>query len=228
MARHGRWFVPGVPQHIIQRGNNRQAVFFGESDYRAYLDWLAEIAADRGLSIHAYVLMPNHVHLLATPKAEDSIPATMQTLGRLYVRRINQMLGRTGSLWEGRYRATVIDSEAYLLRCMRYIELNPVRGKLASKPDGYRWSSYLANAKGRTDALITPHKLFHVFGREAYRALVQDGLSAEELESIRRTVNSGWPLGGDSFRATVARIAKRPAAPAKPGPKTNSGSELKP
>lgn len=226
MARHGRWFVPGVPQHIIQRGNNRQAVFFGPSDYLAYIEWLTEIAAEQDLAIHAYVLMPNHVHLLATPKSEGSIPTTMQTLGRLYVRRVNHLTGRTGSLWEGRYRSTVVDSETYLLRCMRYIELNPVRAKLASKPDGYRWSSHQANAKGRADPLITPHKVFTNLGRDAYRALVHEGLSSEELEAIRRSVNKGWALGSDRFRADVARIAKRPAAPSKPGPKkVNSGSE---
>jgi putative transposase len=225
MPRLSRWFVPGVPQHIIQRGNNRQRIFFADDDRRTYQAWLAEIAAARGLAIHAYVLMTNHVHLLATPARPDSIPATMQTLGRRYVRHVNHARGRTGTLWEGRYRAGVVEDEAYLFRVMRYIELNPVRARMTQGPRGYRWSSHGANALGRDDALVTPHDLYLALGRtraaraEAYRAMFREVLPDEVVESIRESVNGGWALGGEKFQAAVARKAGRRASALTPGPK---------
>ena len=127
MARHGRFFLPDQPLHVIQRVNNRSAIFFDIEDYEHYHDWLAEAAAEYGCLIHAYVLMTNHVHLLVTPERAESLPRTMQSLGRRYVRAINAAQRRSGTLWEGRYRAAPIDSEAYFLACCRYIELNPVR-----------------------------------------------------------------------------------------------------
>ena len=155
MPRLPRYVLPGVPQHIIQRGNNRQAIFACEDDYSVYLDWLKRAAEQYGLAIHAYVLMTNHVHLLATPDAEDSIGKTLQSLGRRYVQYFNRRYGRTGTLWESRYRATVIDSESYLLACSRYIELNPVRAAMVGEPGEYPWSSYRCNAMGQEDGLVT-------------------------------------------------------------------------
>jgi putative transposase len=219
MSRLGRWFVPGVPQHVIQRGNNRQAVFFGDDDRRAYTDWLRETAAEQGLAIHAYVLMTNHVHLLATPRSAESLPRTMQQLGRLYVRAVNRAHGRTGTLWEGRYRSTVVEAESHLLNVMRYIELNPVRANMVAQARLYRWSSYGANALGRGDALVTPHDVYLNLGRSAearqsaYRELVQARFSDELLEKIRATTHSGWALGGERFARKVAAKAHRRAAP---------------
>ena len=148
MARLGRYLLPEQPLHVIQRGNNRAPIFFGVEDYARYRAWLAAAAAEYGCAIHAYVLMTNHVHLLVTPRQAESLPRAMQSLGRRYVRYVNAAYHRTGTLWEGRYRAAPIDSEAYLLACSRYIELNPVRAGMVRHPRDYRWSSWHANAQG--------------------------------------------------------------------------------
>ncbi|MFZ3154807.1 transposase [Pseudomonas sp.] len=155
MPRLPRYGLPGVPPRIIQRGNNRQAIFSCEDDYSVYLDWLKRAAEQYDLAIHAYVLMTNHVHLLATPGAEDSIAKALQSLGRRYVQYFNHRYGHMGTLWESRYRATVIDSESYLLACIRYIELNPVRAAMVTEPGEYPWSSYRCNAMGQEDELVT-------------------------------------------------------------------------
>src|SRR5258707_14582744 len=151
MPRLGRYFLPDQPLHVIQRGNNRGAIFFDDEDYRLYAGWLAEAAVQYGCAVHAYVLMTNHVHLLVTPARETSLPRTMQSLGRRYVRHINAIRRRTGTLWEGRYRAAPIDSEAYFLACSRYVELNPVRASMVGHPRQYRWSSYRSHALGADD-----------------------------------------------------------------------------
>ena len=219
MARLPRYVLPGVPQHVIQRGNNRQPIFAADGDYRAYLDWLKAAADRHGLSIHAYVLMTNHVHLLATPAQEDSIGKTLQSLGRRYVQYFNYTYGRTGTLWEGRYRATVVQAEDYLLTCSRYIELNPVRAGMVNSPAHYRYSSYRHNAQGRKDPLLTPHEVYRRLGRTitdrytAYRALFRGAVDEATLNEIRATANKGWVLGHDRFREEVARLAERRAAP---------------
>jgi len=147
MARLGRYFLPGQPLHVIQRGNNRQAIFFDAADYRRYCDWLGAAAVEYGCAIHAYVLMTNHVHLLVTPAAPSSLPRLMQSLGRRYVRYMNATYRRTGTLWEGRYRAAPIDSETYFLACCRYIELNPVRAGMSAHPRDYHRPSALPHAR---------------------------------------------------------------------------------
>ena len=157
MPRKPRFHLPGVPVHVVQRGNNRQAVFYDEQDYRAYLKWLEEGAERYGCAIHAYVLMTNHVHLLVSPAHGESLGRLMQYLGRYYVLYINHHYGRSGTLWEGRYKASLIQAQDYLLACYRYIELNPVRAGMAKGPGQYRWSSYGYNALGREDRLLTPH-----------------------------------------------------------------------
>ena len=178
MARLPRYFAEGQAQHIIQRGNNREPIFADDSDTHFYYECLQEAAEQQGLAIHAYVLMTNHVHILATPDMEQSIGKTLQSLGRRYVQYFNQTYGRTGTLWEGRYRATLIDSERYLLACMRYIELNPVRAGMVKHPLNYSWSSYAANARGEEDELVSPHSLYRRLGRNpqarqsAYRQLL--------------------------------------------------------
>lgn len=219
MPRLGRYFLPDQPQHVIQRGNDRQAVFFADEDREQYLAWLLAAAKKHGCRIHAYVLMTNHVHLLATPARAMSLPRMMQSLGRRYVRYLNDAHRRTGTLWEGRYRAAPIDSEAYLLACSRYIELNPVRARMVRHPREHRWSSYRANALGAADALVTPHPLYLSLGRSAaerqasYRELFREKLTEEFIENLRTATNGGWALGGDAFKRRIAKGAKRRAEP---------------
>ena len=167
MARLGRYFLPDLPLHVIQRGNDRKVVFFASDDYALYRDWLLAAASQYGCAIHAYMLMTNHVHLLVTPADADSLPRTMQSLGRRYVRYVNAARRRTGTMWEGRYRAAPIDSDAYFLPCCRYIELNPVRARMAAHPRDYPWSSYRAHADGAKDPLASEHPLYHALGRSA-------------------------------------------------------------
>ena len=183
--------------HVIQRGNNRQAIFFHDEDHALYRAWLAEAAADYGCAVHAYVLMTNHVHLLVTPRTAASVPRTMQSLGRRYVRHINMTYQRTGTLWEGRYRAAPIDSEAWLLACSRYIELNPVRARMVRHPRDYRWSSYRALAAGAADPVLTLHDLYQGLGRtpadrqSAYRALFRTVLDTGLVDELRAATNGG-------------------------------------
>jgi len=217
MARLGRYFVADQALHVIQRGNNKQAIFFEEEDYALYRRWLAEAALSHGCAIHAYVLMTNHVHFLLTPKKKESLPRMMQALGRRYVRHVNDSTGRTGTLWEGRYRAAPIDSDTYFFSWCRYIELNPVRARLAKHPRDYPWSSYRAHAAGAADELVSPHPLFRRLGRGAaeqqkeYRALFRGEEDLEFLEALRAATNGGWAVGGERFRREIAKAAKRRA-----------------
>jgi putative transposase len=219
MARLGRYFLPDQPLHVIQRGNNRHAIFFAEDDHGRYRDWLAEAATDQGVAIHAYVLMTNHVHLLATPRHADSLPRMMQSLGRRYVGYVNHAYRRTGTLWEGRYRAAPIESEAYFLACSRYIELNPVRAGMVAHPRDYRWSSWRANARGAEDALVSEHALYRALGRsaaarqEAYRALFRAALGEAFLDELRAATNGGWALGSERFKQQIAKALHRRVSP---------------
>ncbi|MCW8825709.1 MAG: transposase [Gammaproteobacteria bacterium] len=223
MARLPRLVVPGSPHHIIQRGNNRQPVFFAESDYTLYLRWLKDSAEKHGCSVHAYVLMTNHVHLLLTPETNDSIGKTMQTLGRQYVRYINGCYQRSGTMWEGRYKSSVVDSEQYLLTCYRYIEMNPVRAGMVVEPGEYPWSSYHANALGKLDVLLSIHPLYRALGtteekrHQNYRALFNREIETKTLEDIREATSSGWALGNERFREQVEAQFNRRAGPAPRG-----------
>ena len=225
MARHPRLFLPEQTLHVIQRGNNRQAVFFGEGDYTAYLGWLAEAAPENHLAVHAYVLMTNHVHLLATPGSASSLPRTMQSLGRRYVRHVNAEYGRSGTLWEGRYRAAPIDSDEYFFSCCRYIDLNPVRARIVDHPRRYRWSSYRAHAEGRDDSLVAWHPLFRRLGRsraeqqEGYRALFREALEKSFVDGLRAATNGGWAFGGDRFKKEIGKALKTRVAPLPRGRK---------
>jgi putative transposase len=200
MARLPRSKVAGFPHHVIQRGNNRQPVFADVADYQRYLYLLHEISADQGVALHAYVLMTNHVHLLATPDADEGISRFMQALGRRYVRWFNDRHQRTGTLWEGRFRSTVVAADRYLLACMRYIELNPVRAGLVAAPEEYRWSSNAHHVGRIVDPLITDHALFWALGntpferQSAYQRLFETPLASDDLEQIRRGTNRGWAL----------------------------------
>ena len=219
MPRRPRYFLPDQPLHVIQRGNNRQATFFHDEDYELYLGWLKQAADENGCAVHAYVLMTNHVHLLVTPETGDSLPATMQSLGRRYVRYVNAAYGRTGTLWEGRYRACPIDSDNYFFSTCAYIELNPVRARMVKHPRAYRWSSYRAHAEGRSDPLLVDHEVFARLGRTretrrvAWRELFKQPLEKDFIEALRAATNGGWAMGNDKFKREIAKALKRRVAP---------------
>lgn len=223
MPRRARLALPGIPWHIIQRGNNRSVCFYADEDYRRYLDTLKEMAAKFGCAIHAYVLMTNHVHLLLTPERPDGPALLMKHLGQRYVQYINRVYRRSGTLWEGRFRSCLAQDDNYVLACYRYIEMNPVRADMVSHPRYYRWSSYLANAEGKFDSLITPHALFVQLGRdeekrrEAYRALFAAHLDSGCIERIRNATNGNYALGNDRFIAEIEEALRRRAAPGKSG-----------
>jgi len=215
MARQPRFFVPGEVLHVIQRGNNRETVYARDTDYRIYVEYLAQAIRQHGLLIHAYVLMTNHVHLLATPLYRPSIPKALQSVGRRYVQYFNTVHRRSGTLWEGRYRATVVDSEQYLLTCMRYIELNPVRAGMVRHPGEYRWTSYHANTGGLPDVLISRHELYNRMAltdserQQAYRQLFSVQVPDADVEAIREATNKNWALGGDEFKRRIEALSGR-------------------
>jgi len=220
MARLARYVIPGQPQHIIQRGNNRQVIFANEADYAFFRDALIEATRKHGLKVHAYVWMKNHIHLLATPEFDDSISKTFQSLGRRYVQYFNYHYARSGTLWEGRYRATVVDSERYLLTLMRYIELNPVRAGMVKLPQDYPWSSYRRNALGEggpNGDWLTAHAEYSRLGRDeagrlkAYEALFNVPIEPGDLSEIRNCSNKGWALGGERFRSEIEKTGQRRA-----------------
>ena len=212
MARLPRLTLPGYPHHIIQRGNNRQPIFTSAADYQTLLDLLMENAKKFGVAIHAYVLMSNHFHLLATPQTLEGLPQMMQAVGRRYVRYFNTAQKRSGTLWEGRYKSTLIQPERYLLACMAYIDLNPVRVGLVAQARDYPWSSYGHYTGQRSDKLITPHALVWELGntpfaREAaYAEMVRQGISPAQQAALTDSALGGWALGDADF---VAELQKR-------------------
>ena len=211
MPRRPRLSLPGVPLHVIQRGNNRQACFFAEEDYRFYLHWLAKGAQRYGCEIHAYVLMTNHVHMLVSPQGPEGAARLMQSLGRRYVQYVNRAYRRSGTLWEGRYKASLLQAEAYLLRCSRYIETNPVRAGMVKDPAQYPWSSYRWHGLGEANALIRDHALYAALGRTpeerqaGYRGLFRTELDEEALSDIRKAANQGLVLGDERFAKEIER-----------------------
>jgi putative transposase len=223
MARLARLTLPGYPHHIIQRGNNRQPIFAGAQDYETLLGILDEQARKFGVALHAYVLMSNHFHLLATPATSEGIPLMMQSLGRSYVRYFNRRQQRTGTLWEGRYRSTLIQAERYLLACMVYIDLNPVRAGMVGQPADYPWSSHLHYIGRRPDKLITPHPLYWEMGNTpfardlAYGELVQSGTGQDQQQALTDATSRGWALGEPSYIAELQRRTPRRVAKAKAG-----------
>ena len=223
MPRRARLALPNVPLHLIQRGNNRSACFFADEDYRVYLDWLADYAAKTGVRVHAYALMTNHVHLLVSADQAEAPGALMKALGQRYVQYVNRGYRRSGTLWEGRFRSCLLQEDAYLLACMRYIELNPVRAAMASHPADYRWSSYRANAQGETDALLRPHPIYAALGTDsvaqqaAYRELFRHELEPRLVDEIRKATNGNFALGNERFAAEVATALGRRVQPGAPG-----------
>ena len=223
MARLPRFIVPGQPQHVIVRGNNRSNIFCADADYQFYLEKL-QLACDKhNCLIHAYVLMTNHMHLLITPQTEDGLGKVMQLLGRYYVQYFNYTYQRSGTLWEGRYKSTLIDSEAYLLTCMRYIELNPVRSGMVTHPSEYAWSSYCSNAMGQPNQLVEAHVEFLRLGKTdderqaAYRQLFKHHIAESSMNEIREATNKAWVLGSDRFKQRVQKKLERRVEPSAKG-----------
>jgi len=237
MARPPRLELAGVPLHVIQRGINRSACFFGDTDRRFYLKCLARAAAARACAVHAYVLMTNHVHLLVTPREAGSVGAMMQDIGRRYVRVVNTVHGRTGSLWEGRFKSSLIDSESYLLTCHRYIECNPVRAGMVSDAAAYRWSSHAHYAGMRADPLISEYQQYRALAESvaersaAFLSLFAIPLSEHVLAAIRTAANTDSALGSEVFmdraEALLGRSVRPPARgrPRKKGMEQSSDNE---
>jgi putative transposase len=217
MARLPRFILVGHPQHVIIRGNNREPVFIANEDYQFFLDKLSDGAKKHECEIHAYVLMTNHIHLLVTPNKENGISKMMQMLGRYYVQYFNYTYKRTGTLWEGRYKASLIDSEAYALLCYRYIELNPVRANMVSHPSEYPWSSYRANAMGQHSGLVSPHIMYMALGQSEavrqsqYRELFATQIDEISLNKMREATNKAWVLGSDYFKEKIEKQLNRQA-----------------
>ena len=210
MPRLKRFTPSGYGYHVIQRGNNRQVIFCDEEDFTWYVYWLKEYAKQHSVAVHAWVLMTNHVHLLCTPQEDNrGVSAMMQSIGRMYVRRFNAKYERTGTLWEGRFRSCVVDSEKYLMTVSRYIELNPVRAGLAKHPANYKWSSYHRNARGVHTSLCTEHPIYTSLGtdpearQKSYRALFHDELSNKDIERIRTYSQIGKALGSEQFKTRL-------------------------
>jgi len=230
MPRRPRIIVPDIPLHIIQRGNNHQSCFFHDDDYLFYLDWLKEYAKSTDCSIHAYVLMTNHVHLLLTPKRSDGAGMLMKRLGQRYVQYINRTYKRSGTLWEGRFRSCIIEQQQYLFFCQRYIEMNPVRAGIVRHPGEYRWSSYQVNGQGNKSSLIRPHSLYRKLGRTdaerqlAYRELFRHGLESNEIDKIRKATNGNFSLGNDRFTSEISEMLGRRVIPGKPGRPRNKAA----
>ena len=229
MARLPRLTITGYPHHVILRGNDRQDIFRNTGDYQRMLDLFEQHSREQGVEIHAYVLMTNHLHLLLTPLQDQSLSKMMQAVGRSYVQIFNKVHGRTGTLWEGRYRSTLIQTERYLLACMAYIDLNPVRATMVAQSEDYVWSSYGHYAGRRHDRLITPHALYWglgntPFAREvAYAEMVHAGIQADQQRALTDATLSGWALGDAKFIAglkaqTPRRLSKDRAGrpPLKP------------
>jgi putative transposase len=223
MARKPRFGLPAVPQHVIQRGNNREPCFFAEADYQFYLECIRDAAERYRCAVHTYVLMTNHVHLLVSPEKHDSVPRFMQHIGRRYVQYINFSYRRSGTLWEGRYKASLVDVERYLFTCYRYIELNPVRANMVRTPSEYRWSSYRHNAEGIMDRIVTPHVLYMALGanpqlrQAAYRELFRYQVDDVALSDIRTALNQEIVLGAARFQEQIEKALARRTRPGSRG-----------
>ena len=228
MPRRPRIIVPNTPQHVIQRGNNRQACFYADEDYQFYLEWLKDYADKTECRIHAYVLMTNHVHLLVSTDRSEALGALMKALGQRYTQYVNKVYRRSGTLWEGRYKSCPIQAETYLLACQRYIELNPVRAAMVKHPAEYKWSSYAANAQGDANLIIQAHGIYMAIGlnassrQEAYRELFRYSLDIGIVDEIRKATNGNYVLGSSKFAEQIAEALGRRVLAGKAGrPKLN-------
>jgi putative transposase len=223
MARLPRLTLSGYPHHVILRGNNRQEIFLSVADREFMLSVLAEEAKQQGVEVHAYVLMSNHIHLLLTPQRDQALPRMMQALGRRYVRHFNLRHGRTGTLWEGRYRSSLIQTERHLLACMAYMDLNPVRAGLVADPADHPWSSHGHYTGARVDKSLTPHAMYWQLGntpfdREAaYTDLVRAGLPTSQVGALTQATLSGWALGDEGFKRGLQSQTERRVSPGRAG-----------
>jgi putative transposase len=219
MPRRKRLQVPGLPTHIIQRGNNRQACFFADDDYQFFLDHLAQLATRFRCALHAYALMTNHFHLLLTSELDAGPSLLMKFLGQRYVQYANRTYRRSGSLWEGRFRSSLVQTERYLLACYCYIEMNPVRANMVRHPIEYPWSSYAANAEGKPVTWLTPHGEYLALGsdeemrRAAYHSLFESDLDSGLLREIRVSTHGGYVIGNNRFREEIESALKLRATP---------------
>ena len=223
MARLPRIQLPDIPLHIIQRGNNRSLCFADTQDFIAYTHWLTEYSVKHYVDIHAWVFMTNHVHLLCTPRKPNAISLLMQSLGRRYVQYFNYKYGRTGTLWEGRFKSCIIECDLYLLQVYKYIELNPVRANIVNDPSDYVWSSYQINALGKQSALCTCHPTYLDLGssaierQEIYRSLFNNHIEGKIIEDIRLSLNKGLALGSERFKSQIEHVTGRRVKSAKLG-----------
>jgi putative transposase len=208
-------YLPGVPCHIVQRGNNRKATFFSEQDYHFYLNCLLDATQRYKVDVHAYVLMTNHVHILATPDYKESISLTMQSVGRRYVQYVNKTYFRTGTLWESRHKTSLVDAERYLFAVGRYIEMNPVAANMVRHPAEYRWSSYRFNAFGQPDPLVDPHQIYQHLGAtdalcwQAYAALFDEDIDPDDVKLIRNAIQCSMPTGDSHFKEQIEKALNR-------------------
>ncbi|QBI00564.1 transposase [Pseudoduganella albidiflava] len=211
MARRARLLLPGCPLHIIQRGHLRQPCFFGWSDYTVYLEWLRDYSRFNGVAIHAYVLMTNHVHILATADEIEQISALMKGVSQRYTQYLNRRFERKGTWWEGRFRSSPVPVEEYFFTCQRYVELNPVRACIVDSAGRYQWSSYAGNSGMRNDVLLTPHPLYMALGTQAdrrhaaYRDLFSNSILPYQLDAIRKAIAGNHPVG----RPPAPRVSRR-------------------
>lgn len=223
MPRRARLAIPGIPLHVTQRGNNRCACFVGDSDRLVYLDLLERHTRQHGVAVHAYVLMTNHVHLLLTPNEADALGRALRHVNQSYAQYFNRRYQRTGTLWESRPHSCLVDADAYLFTCHRYVENNPVRAGMVPRPGAYRWSSYGANALGAHDVLVTPHPLVAALGRSPdercreYRRLFGADEKPGAVENLRQMTIAGLALGRERFTAQAAAVLGRSACPGRPG-----------
>lgn len=218
MPRRPRLELPGLPLHVTHRGVNRAAVFLDDEDFIDYRHRLGDALAEQGIALHAYVLMTNHVHLLLTPPARGRLSIAMSRLGQRYVPTFNRKHGRTGTLWEGRFKSCLVDSDHYLLNVQRYIELNPVRAAMAARAQEYRWSSVHSSLAIAADPLITPHDAYRLLGSDparradAHREWLSQGEDAEDQHRIRIHLQQERALGHPRFQEMVAKTLNRPVA----------------
>ena len=225
MPRQSRLVLPGLPLHVIQRGNNRMRCFEEHSDFLVYLALLKDALQRHRVLLHAYCLMGNHVHLLVAPQSGDGIATFMHRIGQRYAYYFNRKYSRTGTLWEGRFRSCVVQSRGYILECHRYIELNPVRAGLVNDPLAYRWSSHDVTAGFRSDAMIEIHPEIESIGFRAYRGLAAEAMAKDLLAAIREATNGGYPLGAEEFLAALAAAGKK-AGKGRAGRPTKAGKSV--
>jgi len=223
MSRHARYTLPGIPQYVVQRGNNGEHIFLEENDYLYYANCLQDACLQYDCKIHAYAFLHNHVHLLITQQTPDGIAHLFQSLGRRYVRYFNDRHGRTGTLWEGRYKSCLVESERYLLACQRFIDLHPVRDGLVKKPEDYNWSSASCYVLEVPDQLITIHSEYHAFTNknneyhQNYKDFLKQGIPKSEAQLISESISKSGVLGDESFQFKVELLLGWRVRPRKPG-----------